>query len=69
MWAKREGFSGTTIKDTWTNQEGVTSGEGGGDGWNGGELVGSKRRKLYSNNNKIIFKKTEICMDIAAILA
>ena len=36
MWAKREGFSGTTIKDTWTNQEGVKSGEGGGDGWSGG---------------------------------
>ena len=27
-----EGFSGTTIKDTWTKPRGVGSGEGGGDG-------------------------------------
>ena len=30
------GFSGTTIKDTWTKPRGVELGEGGGDGWGGG---------------------------------
>ena len=28
-----EGFSGTTIKDTWTKPRVVESSEGGGDGW------------------------------------
>ena len=32
-----EGFSGTTIKDTWTKPRGVGIGEGGGDGWGWGE--------------------------------
>ena len=30
-----EGFSGTTIKDTWTKPRWVQSGEGNGDGWRG----------------------------------
>ena len=33
-----EEFSGTTIKDTGQNQGGVGSGEGGGDGWDGGKM-------------------------------
>ena len=33
---KREGFSGTTIKDTWTKPRGLEAGEGSGDGWGGG---------------------------------
>ena len=33
-----EGFSGTTIKDTWTKPRGrVEAREGGGFGWGGGE--------------------------------
>ena len=36
-----EGFSGTTIKDTWTKPRGrVEAGEGGGFGWGGGEWWG-----------------------------
>ena len=54
MGEKGEGFSGTTIKDTWTKPEGgVESGEGGGDGWDGGVVVRAKCRQLYLNNNKI----------------
>ena len=35
---KGEGFSGTTIKDTWTKPRGrVKVGEGGGFGWGGVE--------------------------------
>ena len=30
---KVEWFSGTCVKDTWTNQRGVGSGKGGEDGW------------------------------------
>ena len=34
----REGFIGTTIKDTWTKPRGrVEAGEGGGFGWSGVE--------------------------------
>ena len=36
-WKKGEGFSGTTIKDTWTKPRQVELGEGGGDGWGGGD--------------------------------
>ena len=37
-----EGFSGTSIKDTWTKPRGrVDTGEGGGFGWGGGR-VGEK---------------------------
>ena len=35
-------------------------GEGGGDGWDGEGGVGGKCRKLYLNNNKIIFLKVHI---------
>ena len=56
MRGGEEGFSGTTIKDTWTKPRGVESGEGGGDGWGGGGVVGGKYRQLYLNN-KIIFKR------------
>ena len=35
MGEKGEGFSGTTIKDTWTKPRGVESGEGGMEGWCG----------------------------------
>ena len=36
LWGEKgEGFSGTTIKNTWTKPRGVESGEGGGDGWGG----------------------------------
>ena len=42
-WA--EGFSGTTIKDTWTKpRESVEAGEGGRFGWGGG--VGRKGIQL-----------------------
>ena len=38
LWGETgEGFSGTTIKDTWTKPSGVESREGGGDGWGGGQ--------------------------------
>ena len=33
MRGNGKGFSGTTVKDTWTKPRGVGSGEGGGDGW------------------------------------
>ena len=37
MGGEGEGFSGTSIKDTWTKPKwGVVSGEGGEDGWGGG---------------------------------
>ena len=35
MGGRGEGFSGTTIKDTWTKPRGVEAREGGGDGWGG----------------------------------
>ena len=35
-----EGFSGTTIKDTWTKPRGGGSREGNGDGWGEGEWWG-----------------------------
>ena len=38
-----EGFSGTTIKDTWTKPRGrVEAREGGGFGWGGAGSVGEK---------------------------
>ena len=52
MGEEGEGFTGTTIKDTWTiTRVGVETGEGGGDGWDGG-MGGGKSRKLYLNKNK-----------------
>ena len=51
-----EGFSGTTIKDTWTKPR-VSGIRGGRWGWLGlGEVEGEKFRQLYLNNYKI-FKK------------
>ena len=58
MGEKGEGFTGTTIKDTWTitRGDGNRGGRWGGLGWWGG--VGGKGRKLYlSNNKKILFTK------------
>ena len=46
MGEKGEGFSGTTIKDTWTKTRGVESREGGRDGWGGGRVVVGKGRQL-----------------------
>ena len=41
-----EGFSGTTIKDTWTKPRGrVEVGEGGGFGWGGVERWGENKKK------------------------
>ena len=41
MGGREEGFSGTTMKDSWTKPRwGVESGEGGGDGWGGGDWWG-----------------------------
>ena len=37
---KREGFSGTSIKDTWKKPKGVGSRVGSGDGLGGGECGG-----------------------------
>ena len=51
-----KGFSGTTIKDTWTKPRQVEAREGGGDGWGGEAVVGSKSRQVCLTNNKIIFK-------------
>ena len=51
-WGKGEGFSGTTIKDTWTKPK-VGRIKGGKWGWLGwGGVVGGEWRKLYLNNNK-----------------
>ena len=38
----REGFSRTTIKDTWTKPRWVGSGVGGRDGWGGEEWGGGE---------------------------
>ena len=54
---KREGFSGTTIKDTWTKPraDGSKGGRWGRLRWL--EVVGGKWRQLYLNNNKIKINK------------
>ena len=55
MGEKGEGFSGTTIKDSWTKPRwGVGSVEGGGNGWGWGKVVRGKCRQLYLNKNNII---------------
>ena len=46
MGGKGKGFSGTTIKDTWTKPRGVEAGKGGGFGWGGGRSGGGKCRQL-----------------------
>ena len=47
MRGKGEGFSETTIKDTWTKPKGVEAREGGEDGWGvGGSGGGGKCRQL-----------------------
>ena len=48
---KREGFSGTCIKDPWTKPRGVGSRVGGRDSWGEGSS-GGKWRQLYLNNKK-----------------
>ena len=51
MGEKGEGFTGATIKDTWTTTRGLEmGGRLGGLGWREG--VRGKGRKLYLNNNK-----------------
>ena len=60
MGGKGEGFSGTTLKDTWTKPRGVESGEVGGDDWGRGRVLGGKCRQLYLNNNKIKIKKRKL---------
>ena len=49
---EEEGFSGTSIKDTWTKPKGgrIKGGDWGWLGWR--EVVGGKWRQLYLNNNK-----------------
>ena len=43
-WGEDEGFSGTTIKDTWTNHGGdVLEGVEGGDDWGRGERWGKRQ--------------------------
>ena len=42
MGEKGEAFAGTTIKDTLTITREVETGEGGGEGWVGGEGLGKK---------------------------
>ena len=55
-----EGFSGTDIKDTWTNPKRGRI-EGGRWGWLGwGQVVGGKQRQLYLNNNKKRKKRKDI---------
>ena len=55
---RREGFSGTTIKNTWTKPRGGVWKQRREVGMAGREgEVGSKCRQLQVNNNKIIFKK------------
>ena len=55
MGEKGEGFSGTTIKNTWTKPRwGWKQGR---DDWGGGGVVGGKCRQLYLNNNNIILNK------------
>ena len=51
-----EGFSGTTIKDTWTKPKegGSRGGRWGWLAWEG--VVGGKCGQLSLNNNKIIFR-------------
>ena len=64
---KGEGFSGTTIKDTWTKPEWgrIKGGKWGWLGWEG--LVGRKWRQLYLNNNKKCGKKIKITYKTQAI--
>ena len=54
---KGEGFTGTTTKDTWTITRGVETGEGGGDGWGGGEEWKEKAENCTWTTIKIVLKK------------
>ena len=54
MGGKREGLSGTCIKDTWTKPKGRRSKGGSGDGLGGGEYGDGNWRQPYLNNNKKI---------------
>ena len=54
MGEKGEGFTGTTIKDTWTKTKGS-----GRLGW-GGEMGGKAENYLNRNKNQKYFKKVYI---------
>ena len=60
MGVRREGFSETTIKDSWTKPSGggIKGGRWGWLGW--GEVVGGEGRQLYLNNNKTITKNVKL---------
>ena len=49
---KGGGFSGTSIKGTWTKPKDIGSRVGSGDGWGGGRVLEGKWRQLYLNYNK-----------------
>ena len=55
-WEKGEGFSGTSIKDTWTKPKGVESRVGSGEGWDGG----SGGRNMETIVLKQQFKKIKL---------
>ena len=46
MGEKGEGFTGTSIKDTWTITRGLETAEGGGDGWGDGEGWGKRQKTV-----------------------
>ena len=56
-WRKGEGFSGTSMRDTWTKPKrgGIKGGRWEWLGWK--RVVGGKWRQAYLNNNKKKFKK------------
>ena len=54
---KEEGFSGTSIKDTWTKPRGVGSRVGGGDGWSEGEWWGGNGENYTSTTIKKVKKR------------
>ena len=63
MGKREEGFSGTTIKDTWTQPRRSGIEVGGGGGWGERGVVGGKWRHLSLNNNTQKFKKRRTLRD------
>ena len=60
LTSRGEGFSGTTIKDTWTKPRGrVEAGEGGGFGWGGVDGWGENADNCNWATIKKMFKKKE----------